>query len=158
MVGYSDGIFDSWQRLPLLQNLQLIHLTNCQNLGDSNLFPPALPSLQELAIKASFLDDASVASILDGLLSTPYSTQLSRMELSSNLLTVVPSQISSFPNLGQVKLRENFFAHLPAGAFNFYWRAFNIDLSDCEVKTVEQGAFIGELELYAGNDFKTYIH
>lgn len=152
-VAFSDKFFDSWHRLPPLQNLAAIFTSNCDVVGEINLFPPELPSLQELVFTNDLLDDTSAASLLDWFLSTSSDTRDIRMDLSMNALTVVPSQLSAFSNLQRVYMSDNSFGNLSAGSFNFLPSAAiqAVDVSYCRVEAIEPGAFAGRLRLRAVN-------
>lgn len=106
--------------------------------------PPELPSLQELKFKNDLLDDSSVAIMLDRLHPTSLNS-VTLIELSTNQLTTIPSQLSSFSSLQTVHLNANFFRHLPSGSFNFHPSApiQRVDVSNCRVEVIEPGAFIG---------------
>lgn len=139
-----NGFFYSWHTLPPLPNWQTLLVQSCNNIGYIDKFPPQQRLLKEVKFLDDLLDDASAASILDWLLLFS-SNRAERIGFLTNLLTTIPSQLSSFSRLTAVYMNNNIFSHLPAGSFNFHPSApiQFVDLTSCKVETIEPGAFSG---------------
>lgn len=147
-ISFSDGFFDSWHRLPPLRSLNGMDVFNCKVTGVIKLFPPMQRSLKELVFTEDLLDDTSVASILDWLLSSPSNSTVWNIDFSMNQLTVIPLQLSLFPRLHGSYMADNFIKRLPADSFNFHPSTAiqTVDLKNCLVEMIEPGAFAGALK------------
>ena len=89
------------------------------------------------------LTDARASEILNAFLTTPGVTPLGAIDMWNNLLTVVPSQIPLFPEVNYVDVGQNVIPLIKTGAFNFVKTLTFLYISDCQLNTIEPGAFGG---------------
>ena len=90
------------------------------------------------------LTDARASEILDAFLTTSGVTPLGAIDMWNNLLTVVPAQIPLFPQVNYVDVGQNVIPIIKSGAFNFVKTLTFLYISDCQVNTIEPGAFGGK--------------
>jgi len=90
------------------------------------------------------MNDLQMSNVLNSFLSPDVSPVVS-FSAYNNLLTKIPTQISSFTQLNQVQLSGNQITSIPTGAFNFVQSTssnFYLYLFQNKISTVQTGAFI----------------
>lgn len=99
------------------------------------------------------LNDDLASRILDSFNTSP--TLLYRVNMASNQLTYVPSQITFLTqlNLTWVELKNNKITIIRSGAFNFTNELNELILSSNLISTIEPGSFLG----FANFLFLTFV-
>ena len=97
-----------------------------------------------LNCKSQQLNDTEAHRILGAFIS-PSVSPLSVLDLSNNLLTIVPSLISSssFPRLSYVLLNANNIQFIGSDSFSNFALLRFLDLSDNQIVNIQFGAFEG---------------
>lgn len=97
-----------------------------------------------LNCKSQQLNDTEAHRILGAFIS-PSVSPLSVLDLSNNLLTTVPSLISSssFPRLSYVLLNANNIQFIGSDSFSNFALLRFLDLSDNQIVNIQFGAFEG---------------
>ena len=96
------------------------------------------------------LNDSRVSDILDAFITTPDVSPLTYLNLPSNNLTRVPTQIKSFDQILVVNLRSNAITSIQSSAF-YLTDSYNsnpytypyFDLTSNQLTTIAPGAFTG---------------
>ena len=92
------------------------------------------------------LGDSKMSDILDAFLTTPGISPVGLLDLMSNRLTRVPTQMKFFNQLDYVYLNNNDITSIESGAFNFPDAAnpiLDLDLQNNQLTTIAPGAFKG---------------
>ena len=100
-----------------------------------------------LTCKILKLGDSKISDILDAFLKTPGVSPVGCLELSSNQLTRVPSQMKLFDQLEWVELYNNNITFIESGAFNFPNASDPLqylDLTYNKMTTIAPGTFTGQ--------------
>ena len=111
---------------------------SCTDLGSEGL-------VIQLNCFNTQLDDEMASQILDKMISWPRVSPLRRLDLSSNRLTRIPTQLTKFPMLNYIELGGNQIASIEAKAFNLETTFTSLNLNSNPIASVEEGAFQGIL-------------
>ena len=137
--------FTAFQYLPPLPSLQKLQVVICPEINQI-AFPDFSPArLKNLEFLYNELSDQTADKIVANLAVSTSADSLNALDLHSNSLTRIPSQVgSAFPKLKSVDLRNNNILHIPSASFTFaspYLVRLYLHLN--RMKTIESGAFQG---------------
>ena len=98
----------------------------------------------ELNCGGKNVDDTRMSAILDALFTTGGASPVASLNLWTNKLTRVPSQLPRFTQLVSVDLNSNTIRSLPTGAFKFTSSLIDLYLESNLLAIVEPDAFQGD--------------
>ena len=136
--------FTAFQYLPPLPSLQKLQVVICPEINQI-AFPDFSPArLKNLEFLYNELSDQTADKIVANLAVSTSADSLNALDLHSNSLTRIPSQVgSAFPKLKSVDLRNNNILHIPSASFTFAYPLKSLNLITNGLKTIESGAFVG---------------
>lgn len=138
----------AFQYLPPLPTLELLNVENCTNLNKI-VFPDVSPAkLKTLYLQYNDVLDEKVANeIIAKVAASTSANSLEHIDMSYNPhLMSIPKQVSSaFPKLNFLSLNYDSISHIPASSFVFSVPVTYIDLVGNGIKTIESGAFKGNI-------------
>lgn len=134
--------------LPNLRQLVINFSTGLEKIGDYSRF--SCVNLRRLILNGDQLGDATVASILNSVASSPSAaSSLELLWLTGNLLTLIPkSQLEHFTHLMRLDLSNNNFPIIPEGSFVFNNPVDYLYLENDTISSIQPGAFQGILSSF----------
>lgn len=134
--------FASLRGLPSLSNLRTLEITSCPNFRNWEVIGTQLTGLSEIHLRNSALNDQAAGEMLNAISSSPVSETLTLLDLTENVLTRIPEQISRFSNLAYLYLNYNNVSFLAKGSsVDFKNKLRTLSLVGNGLKTIEPGAF-----------------
>jgi hypothetical protein len=99
----------------------------------------------EINCRAQSLNDSMMSDILSAILSDNNASPVRVLDISENVLTIIPLEIPLFKRLANVDLSANQIDKIPRGAFNFDQaiERINITLNNNPLNIIQPGAFQG---------------
>ena len=134
----------SWTSLPILNRLSKLSINFCKGLNE-RFDPPVITSLREIQLEGNGLLDQPMGRLLNWVLISS-AESLTKLQMSMNLLTRVPTQIASFKNLNYLDIhgQENGTGMLVTkGSLSFQSPVKYIYAAVNGISTIEPGAFEG---------------
>ena len=94
------------------------------------------------------MGDTRISEILNSFLPVNISSSpLTRLDLSGNQLTSIPSQLKKFDRLKYVDLNRNGIQQIPSGAFNFTAKSISLLINNNNLTTIAPDAFQGSYDI-----------
>ena len=111
---------------------------SCSDLGGDGL------TVQLLCANLN-LNDTTASDILNTMITWPRVSPLRRLEMQSNRLTKVPTQVTQFPLLNYIDLSSNAITSIESSAaFNFSVATLTyLSLKNNKITYIQDGAFQG---------------
>ena len=138
-----------WTTLPHLLKLVRLRISNSTGLDKWTTFPDLSNGLIGFDISNNFMGDIAMDRFLNWIRKCPnIINTLKMLYIRGNELTKLPLDISSFKNLEIIDLSNNSFRVIRSGSFVFSNKSnlssySQLNLSSCEIQTIEPGAFQG---------------
>ena len=128
--------------LPSLKQLAITYSTGLEQISDFSRL--GLIQLKRFWLNGNQLGDEIIDIILNAIASSPSaSTSLEMLWLTSNQLTQIPTQLSSFSQLTQLDLSNNSFPVIPSGSFIFKAPVDYLYLESDSISSIDPDAFQG---------------
>ena len=143
---YNTINMTAFQYLPPLPSLQILRIIYFSSELNRIAFPDLSPAkLKNLELWGNRISDEKADEIVAKLAASTSADSLEKLDLNSNFLTRIPSQVgSAFPKLKEVDLSGNYILHIPSSSLTFASPYLEIlDLYENGIKTIESGAFVG---------------
>ena len=137
----------AFQYLPPLPSLQKLSVEHCEYQLNQIAFPDLSPAkLKNLQLWDNEISDEKADEIVAKLAASTSANSLEVLNLESNSLTRIPSQVGShFPELHVINLRGNSISHISSSSLNFTSPYLELlHLSSNGLKTIENGSFVGK--------------
>lgn len=136
--------------LPSLPSLTTLTIEFCTWIFNKWIrFPPMTNYLESFSLLYNQLNDSQTSKILDWVLdNSSNGTVITHLDLGVNMLTRIPKQITSFPRLSYLTLRDQKAPGLEVllqSSLSFQLSVKILDLASANIKIIEQGTFQGKL-------------
>ena len=136
-----------WSQFPNGPHISNLMVNDVSGLNEWTSFPPNINNLDSIILLSNNLNDTGIGRILEWQLDTSANT-LKTLQLDSNSLTKIPSQIKSFVNLKSVSLdnQQQGIETISTGSLAFpkSTKISSISLNNLKTQTIEPGAFEGD--------------
>ena len=149
----------NWTSFPsTLSSLAELHISSSSTgLNDWTMFPQLSRGINILFLQSNDIQDDVINRILNWTLKYSANT-LERLSLFNNDLETIPWQLSSFPSLQYINLKNQKigFEVIPRSSFRFTSPNYILEIDNNNIAIIEDGAFQGNCEAYIGDSIILY--